>query len=206
MALEDANIIIHQIEDFITEKIWEWYFWDILSTSTTVIWQSEYTLPVISSWSFNWVPKIESISIKYQDEYIKAREVNRVNLDQDLSYYETAQSTYDPFYFIADNSYFIYPAPLTAITNWIKLYWIKSLADITASTDETLIFAWKIQPKYFYAITDWMKQYILSRQWKSREWERAKQVFEKETLINLINKIGNRKTWISIIQEWDLPR
>jgi hypothetical protein len=34
---------------------------------------------------------------------------------------------------------------------------------------------------------------------KPQESERAKQVFEKETLIWLINKIWNRKIWIQLV-------
>jgi hypothetical protein len=63
------------------------------------------------------LPKIENISIKYESEYIKARPVNRQTLEYDLSWYEVNQSFADPIYFITNNSYFIYPAPLTAVTN-----------------------------------------------------------------------------------------
>jgi len=43
--------------------------------------------------------------------------VNRQILQEehDLSRYETNQSETDPIYFIADDSYFIYPAPKEAV-------------------------------------------------------------------------------------------
>lgn len=51
-ALEDANVIIHQIEDFITDAIGEGFFWDILTAETTVVDQSEYAIPSATSGSF----------------------------------------------------------------------------------------------------------------------------------------------------------
>lgn len=197
IALQDINYIIHQIEDYITSAIWEGFFWDILTATTTVIWQSKYTLPVISSWAFNWLPKIENISIKYESEYIKARPVNRQTLEYDLSWYEVNQSFAEPIYFITNNSYFIYPAPLTAVTNWIRLYWIKSLADVTLSTTYEELFWWKIATKYYYLIADWIKQYIKEIQWKDGEAVNAKRVFELEKLPWIIEKLWNRKIWIT---------
>lgn len=197
-ALEDANYRIHQIEDYITSAIWEGFFWDILKTDTTVVNQSEYTLPVISTWAFNWVPKIENISIMYQTwwEYVKAREVNRQTLDYDMSWYETNQSESDPIYFIADNSYFIFPAPKTVVANWIKLYWIKSLADVTLATTYANLFGGKIPDKYFYMID--LSEFIKRQQGKDRERELAKDIFERKTLPSLVEKLWNRKVWISV--------
>lgn len=197
-ALEDANYRIHQIEDYITSAIWEGFFWDILKTDTTVVNQSEYTLPIISTWLFNWVPKIENISIMYQTwwEYVKAREVNRQTLDYDMSWYETNQSESDPIYFIADNSYFIFPAPKTAVVNWIKLYWIKSLADVALTTTYADLFGGKIPDKYFYMID--LSEFIKRQQGKEQERELAKDIFERKTLPSLVEKLWNRKVWISV--------
>lgn len=197
-ALEDANYRIHQIEDYITSAIWEGFFWDILKTDTTVVNQSEYTLPVISTGAFNWVPKIENISVMYQTwwEYIKAREVNRQTLDHDISWYETNQSESDPIYFIADNSYFVFPAPKIAVVNWIKLYWIKSLADVTLTTTYANLFGGKIPDKYFYMID--LSEFIKRQQGKDRERELAKDIFERKTLPSLVEKLWNRKVWISV--------
>lgn len=208
IAIEDANIIIHQIEDYITSEIWEGFFWDIMSVLTTVVWQSEYNIPVITTWYFNGTPKIESISIKYSTnwDFTKAREVNRQTLEHDLSWYEVNQSDWDPIYFIADNSVFVYPVVKEAIPQAIKLYGIKSLSDVLATTDESEIFGWKIPTKYFYMISDGMSQFIKKAQWKLWEAESVKQIFEKETLPTLINKLGNRKVGISVRQNADVSR
>lgn len=201
-ALEDAIIIYHQIEDYITSDIWEWFFLDIAINDTTVISQSEYTLPIISSGNFNWIPKIESISVKYTEdwEYIPAREVERTVLLQthDLSWYEVNQSNGDPIYFIADNSYFIYPAPKEAATNWIKLYGIKSLSDIVATTAEADLFWGKIPTKYHNLISEGMEQFIFATQGKKAEAENAKNIFELEKLPKLVKKLGDRKVGIQL--------
>lgn len=205
-ALEDANYRIHQIEDYITSDIWEWFFWDILKVDTTVIWQNEYSLPVISTGAFNWVPKIENISIKYQTwwDYIKAREVNRQTLDYDMSWYEVNQSESEPIYFIADNSYFIFPTPKVAIVDGIKLYWIKSLADVTLTTTYEELFGWKIPSKYYDKID--LTEFILRWQWQKEKADAEKAVFERVTLPNLVDRLWNRKVWISLRQPADVSK
>lgn len=199
-AIEDANIVIHQIEDYITSAIWEGFFWDILTVTTTAIWQSEYRIPVISTGLFNWTPKVESISVKYTAswDFTKARCVDRETLDYDLAYYETSQSPWVPFFFVADDSVFIYPAPLEAVTWWIKFYGIKSLADVVATTTEADLFGGKIPFKYYYLISDWMMQYIYKNRGKEVEATNARREFEQELLPKLVERLWNRKVWISV--------
>lgn len=207
-ALIDLNVIVHQIEDHITSEIWEGFFWDIMTADTTVVNQSEYRIPTISSGSFNGVPKIEWISIQYTSwwDFIPATEVNRQTLlqDHDLTWYETNQSTWDPIYFIADDSYFIYPYPKEAVSGWIKLYGIKSLADITLSTNEEDIFWWKIPLKYYWMITDWLEQFIREIKWEKNLAIQARNRFELQTLPSLVEKLWNRRQWIS--QRWTPTR
>ncbi len=208
MQIEDTNVIYHQIEDFIVSEIWEGFFWDILQPTTTVVWQSEYNFPTWLTWNFNSANKIEAISIKYTStsSYVPAREVNRQIYTQqnDLTVLATQQPVSDPIYFIADNSIFIYPTPLEAVTNWINWYGIKSLADITASTTDANMFNWKIPLKYYYMLSDWLAQFILATKVLKQESEIAKDIFEKKTLRSLINKLWNRKTGIQLRQSPDL--
>jgi hypothetical protein len=174
----------------------------------TVVWQCEYTLPTDFTWNFDSANKIEWISIKYSSTtwFVPAREVNRQTTLQwkDLEELATSQSSADPIYFVADNSYFIFPAPQEAIAWGIKMYWIKSLADITASTTEADMFNGKIPTKYFYMLSDWMAQFILKSKWQKQEAQASKQIFENETLRSLKDKLGNRKIWISIRGSADL--
>lgn len=201
-AIEDLNVVYHQIEDYITSKIWEWFFWDIWTALTTVIWQSEYSIPVISSGNYDWMPKVESVSIKYTAnwDFIPAREVDRSTILQeyDLDYYQVNQSQWDPIFFVADNSIFIFPVPQEAVSEWIKFYWIKSLIDLTSTTTEANMFWWKIPTKYFYLLSDWMSQFIKRTQWKEADAEASKNIFENEILPKLIDRLWNRKIWVSI--------
>lgn len=207
-AIEDLNVIYHQMEDFIVSEIWEGFFWDILQPTTTVVWQSEYTFPTWLIWNFDSANKIEWLSIKYTStsDYVPAREVNRqiTIQENDLTVLATKQPVSDPIYFIADNSVFIYPTPLEAVTNWINWYGIKSLADITATTTDANMFNWKIPLKYYYMLSDWLTQFILAIKWQKVESENAKDIFEKKTLRTLINKLWNRKTGIQLRQAPDL--
>jgi len=208
VALEDANVIIHQIEDYITSAIWEGFFWDILSIDTTFVDQNEYTIPVISTGLFNWTSKLESISIQYETDwdFIKATEKNRETLEYDLTWYNTNTSIRYPIYFIADNSVFIYPAPSKVIVWAIKFYWIRSLADVTLATTDANLFWGKIPTKYYYLISDWLKQFIKAWQGKEDEAITARRLFEQEILPWIVEKLWNRKVWISVRGTPDLSK
>lgn len=201
-ALEDAVVVYHRIEDYITEHVGEGYFWDVLAAGTTVISQSEYTIPTIGSGNFNGAPKVESVSIQYTagGEFIPATIRDRSTLlqEHDLSWYEVNQSRGDPIFFIADNSVFIYPAPLEAVTSGIKFYGIKSLADPTAATTGANLFGGKIPEKYHTYISDGMKSYIRFGQGRDAEAQAFEDIFEMKILPDLANKLGNRKVGVSI--------
>lgn len=209
-AEEDANVVYHQIEDYITSAIGEWFFWDILTASATVANCSEYTIPTLSTGNFNGAPKVESVSIKYTTggEYIPARLVDRQTLLQthDIAWYEVNQPDGDPIYFIADSSIFIYPYPKESVTDGIKYYGIKSLVDITATTTEADMFGGKIPVKYYYMISEGMKQFIFTAKGLPNESEWAKNIFEREILPSLVEKLGNRKVGISIRGQADLSK
>jgi hypothetical protein len=82
------------------------------------------------------------------------------------------------------------------ITDWIKLFWLKSLVDVDLTTNYEDIFWWKIPEKYYHYMSDWLDQFILKRQWKRQEAELAKDIFERKSLPQLVQKLWNRKTWI----------
>lgn len=195
-AVEDANVVYHQVEDYITSAIGEGFFWDILTEDETTVGQSEYPLPILTDGQFNGALKVESISIKYDTEFVKATQVARETLSKDLTYYETSQSPSNPIYFIADNSLFIYPAPTKAVVKGLKMYGIKTLADITATTTEAEMFGGKIPLKYYYIISDGMGQFIRRIQGQTAEAEQLRQIFDKETLRILVDNLGNRRVGV----------
>lgn len=208
-ALLHSNIIIHQIEDYIVNAIWERFFWDILAVQNTVVNQNEYTLPTLSSGLFDWANKIESISIQYRTwwEFIKAEEVNFETLEHDLTWYEANQSEATPIYFVADKSVFIYPSPKVQI-NWaIKFYWIKSLKDVTTlTTPDSDLFGGKIPTKYYYLISEWLEQFILRSQNRNQEAIQSKDRFDNVLLPSIVDKLWNRKVGISMRKPADISK
>lgn len=144
----------------------EEYFWDIIKADTTVVWQSEYTIPAWLTGNYKDLEKTMRIAIKYTDtsDYIICDKQYQYQLTEDLDYYKTSQAQTDPFFFIADNSYFVFPAPLYAVADWIKIYWIKNLIDIDKDTAEEDIFDWKIDPSYYYVLALYIRyKYYMSR-------------------------------------------
>lgn len=199
-ALLHSNLIIHQIEDYIVNSIWERFFWDILTVENTVVNQNEYTLPTLPTWLFDWANKVEVVTIQYREwqDFIKAREVNFETLEHDLTWYNNYQSESEPIYFIADKSVFIYPAPKVQITWWIKFYWIKSLKDVTTlTTNDSDLFWGKIPTKYYYLISEWLEQFILRTLGKTQEAIQSKDRFDTIILPSIVDKLWNRKVWIS---------
>ncbi len=203
-AIEDINIRYNQFKRFVIDEVWEGFFWDVLPVDTTVVWQSEYWLPTTitdSNWNedtiFKNVTHVESISIKYKNsdvDFIKARCVNRQTLDKDIGFYIVWQSFSDPFYFIADNSFFIFPAPREAVVWGIKIFWYKDLIDIEADTTYEEVFWWKISFEYYPIIFD-LSEFIKREEWKNEEADKL-EIQHKQRLFELINKIWNRKIWI----------
>ncbi len=112
--------------------------WDIWEANS-VINQSEYVLPEAAS-DAEWNLKIDAISISYKWElnedgslkYKKARQVSLWNLTRNWNFYRNNQSQEDPIFYVADQSIFIAPTPITddwAITDGIEIKWIKSIPD-----------------------------------------------------------------------------
>lgn len=142
-ALIDLNTLKDEFWSAIVTTVNESYNWDRW-TADTVALQSEYTLPAVA-FDTAWNKLLKWISMNYDSEtypetweliYVKAREINPNTLDKDWYYYTEYQSEEDPIYFIADNSFFIAPAPRTAITWGIKLTWIKKIPDYELTTTE----------------------------------------------------------------------
>jgi hypothetical protein len=164
-AIKYANIGYHKVKREII-NLKEDFFWDILKVDDTVVNQNEYTIPAWLTGNYKDVSKTMAVSIKYSDttDYIKCDKQYQYQLTEDLDYYKTTQWQTNPFFFIADNSYFIFPTPTVAVSEWIKIYWIKNLIDITESTTEVNIFDWKIPTEYHYIVPLYIRyMYYMSR-------------------------------------------
>lgn len=198
------NWIYHDIENTIITEVSEDFFWDYF-TSDTVIWQEEYNLPTWLTWNYTSLYKSLAISVKYSNDtdYIKADRQYPYLLPQDLSHYKTNQPKSKPFYHISDKSYFIYPAPTEVVTNWIKIYWIKNLADLTISSTASDIFAWSIPTKFYNIISLWMLEFIYQARWMLWEANNARMRYLQERS-KLVEYLSDRDDWVYEKQEPDL--
>ncbi len=126
VAVEDMNVVYHDLESTIVTEVDERFFWDTFVVSSLVADQTEYTIPDATSGNFVGLQKTLGISIKYDGtNFTKARPSYPETLEHDLTWYAENQDVTDPFFFIADNSYFIFPAPQTTVANGIRLYGMK---------------------------------------------------------------------------------
>ena len=142
-ALIDLNTLKDEFWSAIVTTVNEDYNWERWTTSSVAL-QSEYTLNTVA-YNTSGTKVLKWVSINYDAKtysetstltYRKAREVNPYTLDIDWDYYVENQSEEDPIYYVADNSFFVAPAPRTAVTNGIKLTWIRKIPDYTLSTTE----------------------------------------------------------------------
>lgn len=142
-ALIDLNTLKDEFWSAICTTVNEDYNWERW-TSSSVALQSEYTLATVA-YNTAWTKILKWVAVNYNWEtytdtgwliYLKARLVNPNTLPYEWDYYVENQSEDDPIYYIADNSYFIAPAPRTVVTNWLKLTWIRKIPDYTLSTTE----------------------------------------------------------------------
>lgn len=141
-ATEDMELRHQDLVDRIVVVTKGDYFWDTW-ISDTVIGQSEYVADKL------WISpddldikKINKVFIKYNDwdaYYTPVRFQNPATLDEHPDYYSDNQPTVDPFFYIQDESIFIYPAPSAAITGGLQLYCIHKPTAITTSSTEASI-------------------------------------------------------------------
>ena len=161
--LSDANALVlwnkiyRQAINKIKSKVSEKFFYDYWTVNTPVIWQSEYRLPVRDDTLWvAWCTQLIWVSAKFTSndtEFTKFRPDDQANMTNDMLYYSDNQSSADPFYTVADNSYFVYPAPTEVISAWIVLYWIADPAQLLSGWDEESI---KLPLEYHDIIPLWM--------------------------------------------------
>jgi len=164
-ALSDANFYYHDLENAITTEVSEDFFWNFFD-SDTVVGQSEYSFPTEVTGNLQGMFKNLGVSVDYWDGRgpRKLRKVYPYLLEQDVRYYEENQSIEDPFYYVADNSVFVCPAPTVAVTSWLRLYGTQNLVDLTETTADADIFNGKIPAKFFRYIVQGMLEPIYKMQ------------------------------------------
>lgn len=168
-ALIDLNTLKDEFWSAIVTTVQEDYNWERWTTSSVAL-QSEYTLSTVA-YNTAWTKILKWVAISYDWDtytntswiiYKQARLVNPYTLNYDWDYYVENQSEEDPIYYVADNSFFIAPAPTTAVTNWIKLTWIRKIPDYTLTTTEADM---KIPVDVQQALVFWLVVFWLMNKW-----------------------------------------
>jgi len=164
-ALIDLNTLKDSFWSEVVTNIPESYNWDSWKVDNTTL-ISEYQIPEVA-YDTAWAKKLKAISMNYNWDtytnsglpiYIPAREVNPATLEHQWNYYAENQSTSDPIYYVADNSYFIAPAFRESnLSERIKLTWIRKIPDYTLATTEAemKIPVDQQQALVFWLMIDW---------------------------------------------------
>lgn len=175
---EDLNLVYQDLVDRIVSITKGDYFWDIW-TSDSVSWQSEYLAEKLGIEPDALdIKKINKVFIKYsanQTYYTQAKYQNPWKLEEHPDYYKDKQPKNCPFFYIQDESFFIYPAPTENVTDWIQIYVIHKPADIDNTTTEDNI---EIPAQFHSIIATGLKVYIYQSQGKLNEAQVAQQEYE----------------------------
>lgn len=177
-GMEDMNLVYQEIVDEIV-NVTKWdYFWDKWVTDS-VTWQSEYVAEKL------WVEpndldikKINKVFIRYtttQDYPTQAKYQNPGTLKEHPDYYKNRQETICPFFYIQDNSFFIYPAPTEDIVDAIEIFVIHKPSALTTTTTEDEI---EIPTQFHKLITSGMRTMIFNWQGKTNEAIQAQNEYD----------------------------
>ena len=169
-------------------------------TTDSVALQSEYTTPTVA-YNTAWAKILKSIAINYDGDtysetwllkYTRATEVNKDTLEYEWNWYVENQDTDKPIYFIADNSFFIAPAPRTTGTDYIKLTGIRKIPDYTIATTEAEM---KI-PVDFQRLLIWaiMPLALMAKRVDENTIQKAEITYESKKAVALQN-MSTRKEW-----------
>lgn len=177
-SVEDLNLVYQDmVNEIIVNTKWD-YFWDVGITDL-VVYQSEYVAKKLGiSPDDLEIKKINKVFVKYSssDQYpTQLSYQNPSILEYHPDYYKTNQPKSEPFFYIQDNSIFIYPAPTEVVEDWLELYVVHKPADLTGNSTESDI---EISPEYHSIMANGMKPYIYQSQGKLNEAQVASQVYD----------------------------
>lgn len=166
------------VDEIVNITKWD-YFWDSW-LSDTVIWQSEYLAEKL------WISpddldikKINKVFIKYTDSQTYptlATYQNPGSLSEHPDYYKTSQPASAPFFYIQDNSFFIYPAPTEVVSSWLEIYVIHKPKAISTTSTEAEI---EIPTQFHKLLSDWLRIDIFLSQGKENEAQLAQQKYDR---------------------------
>lgn len=176
-SIEDLNLVYQDmVDEIVVNTKWD-YFWDTGLTNTIVN-QSEYVAEKLGIAPDDLdIKKINKVFVKYKstDTYKALLSYQSpTTLTKHPDYYKANQVITQPFFYIQDNSIFIYPAPTEAIVGGLELYVIHKPAELTVASSEAQI---EITPQFHKVMADGLKSYIYQSQGKINEAQVAEQDF-----------------------------
>ncbi len=181
-ALEDFNAVHKLVCWRINSEIDEDYFTDFL-TSDIAANQNEYALTdTTNSININKVAKVE-VKKTATSGYTEFALKDEGSLSRPL---EDHNSSANSFYFILDDSAFIYWAPTEGIAGWLRITASLSPTDL-AIADTTIL----LEETYREIIVAWLLPYIYQRKGKLNEKQFAADEFENK-LSELIVTLSDR--------------
>lgn len=174
-----------------------WDSWKADNTSLI----SEYAMPTVA-YDTAWAKVLSWVAVNYTGDtytttwlpiYIPARLVSPDGLEHEWNYYVENQSTDDPMYMIADNSYFIAPSFREAnLADRIKLTWIRKIPDYTISTTEAeMKISVDFQRLLIWAV---MPLALMAKRADANDIQKAQNDYESKKVIAIQN-LSQRKEW-----------
>lgn len=201
--LSFLNIVYHDLENAIITKINEDYFWDEFTTDTVAD-QNEYVLSA-SSATDTWIRKITYCDLKWSatdNNYSRIEQNTTSNRRRALDFQRDNTTQAWGYFELREWSLFIYPTPTEAVTNWLKVWAVKTLIDLVWGWAETLVFPNQTELRQFHhALAIGMKQYIYSYQREFGEKDNAIVEWENEKR-KVLDFLSDR-SWKPVV--WELP-
>jgi len=114
--------------------------------------------------------------------------VNPNDLEHDTDWYKVNQPKTNPFYYVQDNSVWIYPVATENVTDGLKINVIYQPNDLTISSAESEIL---ITPRFHHVIVSGIRPYIYQSRGKVLEETDAINKYEVAKK-NMITKMKNR--------------
>lgn len=177
LMLQDLNLVYKEIFSRLSTKSKK-YTWNTFTTDT-IVWQNEYIAPKDDN-EDTWLKRLLKVSVKYNDGYVPCKMFNKsVAIDEN---YDNENA---PYCLVRDWSIFIYPAPKTAITDWIVVEWQYVPLDLLLDTTSEDI---KLNNEYHDILLSWLNMWTF--------WD--KQLFDKKAVC----KQEFEEWFARMVEEW----
>ena len=140
-AVEILNRAYYKVVNTLRKNVDEDFMSDVFLTNL-VTGKYEYSFDTRWDDANNRTPitKVTKVFVKYGEKFVQAKPFALSDQGYDDTILETLVSTASPIYKVVDYSIFLFPTPLTDVTNWLKVYWYYDPIPLTINTTEANIW------------------------------------------------------------------